>query len=75
MTTLLSLVYLAGVGVGLIATDAGWPRRLVLSLLWPVGPAAFVIVVSGLTLVAAALWPWRVVPMLVALGSLAYLLL
>lgn len=39
-------VYLAGVVIGLWRTDAPWPMRLLLAVLWPIGPLAFVIVVA-----------------------------
>jgi hypothetical protein len=45
MNTVLT-IYLAGVVVGLWRTDARWPMRLLLSLLWPIGPAAFVVTVA-----------------------------
>ena len=45
-------VYLAGVAVGLWRTDAPLPTRVLLAVLWPIGPLAFVIVV--VILVAAA---------------------
>jgi hypothetical protein len=45
-------VYLAGIAIGLWRTDAGWPTRLLLSLLWPIGPLAFV--VTMVILLAAA---------------------
>lgn len=45
-------IYLAGVAIGLWRTDAPLPTRLVLAVLWPIGPLAFVIVVA--LLVAAA---------------------
>ena len=51
MNTFLA-VYFAGVAIGLWRTDAAWPTRLLLSVLWPIGPLAFVIVVA--ILVAAA---------------------
>ena len=44
--------YLAGVLVGLALTDARPATRVALALLWPLGPAAFVVVV-GILLVAA----------------------
>jgi hypothetical protein len=40
------VVYLAGVAIGLWRTDARWPTRPLLALLWPIGPLAFVIVVA-----------------------------
>jgi hypothetical protein len=45
MNTLL-VVYLAGVAIGLWRTDAPLPTRLLLALLWPIGPLAFVVVVA-----------------------------
>jgi hypothetical protein len=73
VTTLVAL-YSLGVLVGLIVTDDRWPTRVLLSVLWPLGPLAFVIVVSGLTIVAIGLWPLIVLPLLAGLGTLAYLL-
>lgn len=45
MNTVLG-IYLAGVAIGLWRTDASWPTRLLLSVLWPIGPLAFVITVA-----------------------------
>lgn len=45
-------IYLAGVAVGLWRTDAPLPSRVLLAVLWPIGPLAFVIVVA--ILLAAA---------------------
>ena len=65
-------VYAAGALVALWRTDAGWPTRIALALLWPIGPLAFMVtvaillgasliafpVVAGIVgvLVAAGLW-------------------
>jgi hypothetical protein len=45
MNTVLG-IYLAGVAIGLWRTDGAWPMRLLLSVLWPIGPLAFVITVA-----------------------------
>jgi hypothetical protein len=53
------MIYAAGAAVALWRTDALWPTRLVLSLLWPLGPLAFVLTVSLLlvaSLIAFPLW-------------------
>jgi len=50
-------VYLVGVVVGLIASQGGTGTRLLLGLLWPLGPLAFIITVTGLLLVAAIAFP------------------
>ena len=45
MNTVLA-VYLGGVAIGLWRTDAPLPMRLLLAVLWPIGPLTFVIVVA-----------------------------
>lgn len=46
-------IYAAGALVAIWRTDAAWPTRLALAVLWPVGPLAFVVTVS--ILLAASL--------------------
>jgi hypothetical protein len=41
-------IYLAGVVIGLWRTDARWHSRLLLAVLWPIGPVAFVVTVAVL---------------------------
>jgi hypothetical protein len=63
-------VYLAGVAIGLIATRGGVATRVVLALLWPLGPLAFVVVSAGLLLIAAVVFPlFGVILASVAAGS------
>ena len=50
-------VYLVGVFVGLMATQGGPGTRLLLAVLWPLGPLAFLITVGGLLVVAAIAFP------------------
>ena len=50
-------IYLAGVAIGLVATQGGVPTRIALALLWPLGPLAFVIVSAGLLLIAGVAFP------------------
>ena len=45
MNTVLA-IYLVGVTIGLWRTDGPVTTRLLLALLWPIGPLAFVIVVA-----------------------------
>lgn len=45
MNTVLA-IYLAGVAIGLWRTDAPWSTRVLLAAFWPIGPLAFVIVVT-----------------------------
>lgn len=53
----LAELYIVGVVVGLIATQGGVWTRLVLALLWPLGPLAFLITVGGLLVVALIAFP------------------
>jgi hypothetical protein len=50
-------VYLVGVIVGLLATQGGPGTRLLLAVLWPLGPLAFLITIGGLLIVAAIAFP------------------
>ena len=61
-------VYLAGVAIALWRTDASWPIRAALALLWPLGPAAFIVTV--LLLLAASTIAFPLIGALVAAGAL-----
>jgi hypothetical protein len=61
-------IYLAGVAVALWRTDAAWPTRTAVALLWPLGPAAFLITV--MVLLAASLIAFPVAAALIAAGGL-----
>ena len=50
-------VYAVGALVALARSDAGWGTRLLLALLWPVGPAAFVVTVAMLVAVGMVAFP------------------
>ena len=48
-------IYGVGVVLALWRTDAGWPIRIAMALLWPIGPIAFlvtVLILLGASLVA-----------------------
>jgi hypothetical protein len=48
-------IYAAGALVALWRTDAAWPTRIALALLWPIGPLALlvtVVVLLGASLIA-----------------------
>jgi hypothetical protein len=66
---LVLLIYVVGVAVGLLFTDGRVPTRVVLALLWPVGPLAFVVVVGGL--LVASLYIFPVFGAVVAVGIAA----
>ena len=50
-------IYLVGVAIGLWRTDAGPMTKVAVALLWPIGPLAFVVVISGLVLVSLVAFP------------------
>jgi hypothetical protein len=54
---LIAWIYLAGVLVGLLASQGGAATRLALAVLWPLGPLAFLITVAGLLVVATIAFP------------------
>jgi hypothetical protein len=54
---LVLLIYVLGVAVGLLFTDARVPTRILLALLWPLGPLAFVVVVGGLLVASLYIFP------------------
>ena len=68
------LVYLAGVGVGLAVMRDPLPMRLITALVWPLGPMAFVLVITLLLVVAAILWPPLILGAAALLGGIIWLL-
>ena len=50
-------IYMLGVIVGLMATQGGVATRLLMALLWPLGPLAFIITIAGLLIVAGITFP------------------
>ena len=57
-------IYVLGAVLALWRTDAGWPTRIALALLWPIGPVAFLITVA--ILLGASLIAFPVVAGLIA---------
>ena len=51
-------IYIAGALLALWRTDASWPTRIGLALLWPIGPLAFVVTVSILLAASVIAFPW-----------------
>jgi len=72
MLIAIEIVYVAGVLVGLLATDGGLAARVGLDLAWPLGPLAFLATVAGLLVVAAIAFPFFGV-VLAALVAAAWL--
>ena len=59
-------IYAAGALIALWRTDANWPTRMAVALLWPLGPLAFVVTVA--ILVAASLIAFPLVAGVIAVG-------
>jgi hypothetical protein len=55
--TIAMLIYLGGVIVGLARIDAGPGARMVLALLWPIGPLAFVVTIAILIIASFIAFP------------------
>ena len=67
-------IYMLGVIVGLIATQGGVATRLLMALLWPLGPLAFIVTVAGLLIVAAIAFPMFGVILAAGIGATWWLL-
>jgi hypothetical protein len=65
--------YVTGALVALVGTDDRWPTRLVVAVLWRLGPLALVAVLAVLLAAAAVLWPW-LAALLLAVGGAWWLL-
>ena len=61
-------IYLLGAAVALWRTDAAWPVRAAVAMLWPIGPAAFIVTV--LLLLAASTIAFPAVGVLAAAAAL-----
>ena len=68
------LVYGVGILIGLAVMRDPLVPRLVTAALWPLGPATGVVVVCGLLIVAAILWPVHVGVAAAAIGTVIYLI-
>ncbi len=61
-------IYVLGAALALWRTDAGWPVRAAVAVLWPLGPAAFIATI--LLLLAASTIAFPAVGALVAAAAL-----
>ena len=68
-------IYLTGLIIALAMMSDSWPTRIGVALVWPLGPLAFVIVVSVLLVASAILWPVPILGGAALLGVLAWLTL
>jgi hypothetical protein len=68
-------IYLAVLVIALAVMRDPWPVRIATAMVWPLGPLAFVVVISILLVAAAILWPALVLGGAALLGVLAWLTL
>jgi hypothetical protein len=68
-------IYLFGLIIALAVMQDPWPVRIATALVWPLGPLAFVVVISILFVASAILWPMLVLGGAALLGVLAWLTL
>ena len=68
------ILYALGVALGLVVMRDPWPARVVTALVWPLGPIAFVLVISLLLIVAAILWPPLILGAAAVIGALGWVL-
>ena len=61
-------IYIVGVAIGLIVMRDRWLVRVVTAVAWPLGPAAFLFVLTVLLAATVILWP---LPILGAAGTIA----
>jgi hypothetical protein len=66
-------IYLVGVAIALGIMRDPLPARIGTALVWPLGPIAFVVVVSILLVASAILWPVPVLGAAIAMSALIYL--
>ena len=57
MWTMIPVIYVAGVAWGLLVIDGGAGVRIGLALVWPLGPAAFVLTVGMLLAASVIAFP------------------
>lgn len=54
---IVAALYIGGLVLGLLLTDGPIRSRIALALFWPLGPLAFVMTVSALTIAAMIAFP------------------
>jgi hypothetical protein len=67
-------VYVLGILLGLAVMRDPWPARLATALVWPLGPIAFVLVISLLLVVSAILWPFLILGTAAVVGLILWAL-
>jgi hypothetical protein len=71
LTTLLA-IYVMGVLIGLVVMRDPIGPRLATALVWPLGPVAFVVVLTLLLAASAVLWPVAVLGTAAVVGAVVW---
>ena len=71
---LAGVVYVAGVIWGLVLTDATPLERMMLALVWPLGPIAFVVTIAILLVASAIAFPLVGIPLLATFALAVWVL-
>jgi len=66
----MTILYAVGVVWALIRTNARLAERIVLSLLWPLGPLAFVVTIAILLAASVIAYPVVMIPAVIVLAVL-----
>jgi len=68
-------IYLVGFAIAMAVMRDSWPVRIGTAAVWPLGPLAFLIVISILLVASAILWPVLILGGAALLGVLIWLTL
>ena len=72
MSNTLLTIYVIGILIGLVVMRDPIGPRLATALVWPLGPVAFIAVLTVLVIASAALWPVTVLGLAAVVSALVW---
>ena len=72
MSNTLLTIYVIGLLIGLVVMRDPIGPRLATALVWPLGPVAFIAVLTILVIASAALWPVTVLGLAAVVSALVW---
>jgi hypothetical protein len=72
MSNTLLTIYVIGILIGLVVMRDPIGPRLATALVWPLGPVAFIAVLTILIIASVALWPVTVLGLAAVVGALVW---
>ena len=72
MSNTLLTIYVIGLLIGLVVMRDPIGPRLATALVWPLGPVAFIAVLTILIIASVALWPVTVLGLAAVVGALVW---